>query len=67
MLLIIQLIYECTQALVRKKNLQHRTVLFKNGHEKMLTACKSIMIGIQSVLLETKLHVLHNINENNLF
>lgn len=40
MLLIIQLIYECTQALVRKKKLQHRTVLFKNGHEKMLTACK---------------------------
>lgn len=26
--------------LLEKKKLQHRTVLFKNGHEKMLTACK---------------------------
>lgn len=29
----------------------------------MLTVVKSIIKGIQGVLLETKLHELHNINE----
>lgn len=34
--------------------------------KKMLTVVKSIIIGIQGMLLETKLHELHNINGNEL-